>query len=86
MPGLTSTKKLPSRNVRGRIANVAFLWSGSPCLSNAIVTSAALHRAGVCDASWQPGAAWMLCTFPTSTPAIRTSDAGRSPFALENVA
>jgi hypothetical protein len=55
-------------------------------LSNVIVTFAALQRAGVCAASWQPGAAPMLCTLPTSTPAMRTSDAGRKPLALEKVA
>ena len=44
VPGLTSTKKLPSRKMRGRIAKVASVCSGSPCLSIVIVTSAAWHR------------------------------------------
>ena len=41
VPGEMSTKKLPSRKIRGRIANVASLWIGSPAFSIVIVTSAA---------------------------------------------
>ncbi len=86
VPGLTSTKKFPSRNVRGRIANVASVCSGSPWSSIVIVTWAAeqLARPGW---SWaQPGTLPMPVTLPTLTPAIRTSDPGRSPPALANVA
>ena len=47
VPGLTSTKKLPSRKIRGRIANVASVWIGRPLLSIVIVTSAAWHATRV---------------------------------------
>ena len=93
MPGLTSTKKFPSRKIRGRIANVASLWSGSPELSIVIVTSAALHcwlpPATVCcgvPPVLQSGTGPTLSTLPTLIPAILTSESGFSPFALEKTA
>ncbi len=86
VPGLRSTKKLPSRKIRGRIANVASLCSGSPLLSISIVTSAARHAAGFFYAEWQPGTSETPVTLPTLTPAIRTSEPDCSPFALEKIA
>ena len=41
VPGLMSTKKLPSRKIRGRIAKVASSWIGRPWSWIVIVTSAA---------------------------------------------
>ncbi len=42
VPGCTSTKKLPSRKIRGRIFSVASLWSGRPLSWISIVTIAAV--------------------------------------------
>ena len=39
VPGFTSTKKLPSRKIRGRIFIVASLWIGRPVLLISIVTT-----------------------------------------------
>ena len=75
-PGCRSTKKLPSRKIRGRILAVASLCSGSPCSSIAIVTTV------LSVPSW----ASIRLTLPTSTPAIRTGESGRSPFEDVNTA
>ena len=40
VPGLRSTKKLPSRKMRGRIFSVASAWIGRPSSLIAIVTTA----------------------------------------------
>ena len=58
-PGCTSTKKLPSRKMRGRIFSVASRWIGRPLRSIRIVTTAACA----------PSSAWaILVTLPTLTP------------------
>ena len=67
VPGLRSTKKLPSRKMRGRIFSVASLWMGSALLSSSMVTTAA---------SLDPARSTFL-TLPTLTPAMRTGDPGR---------
>ena len=71
-PGLTSTKKLPSRKIRGRILNVASLWIGRPLPSMRIGTTAAARP----PSTWETEE-----TLPTSTPAIRTGEPGRMSFA-----
>ncbi len=77
MPGVTSTKKLPSRKMRGRILKRVSGRSGRPLSWIRIVTTAPssprLPRS-------------TLVTLPTSTPAIRTGDALRRLFALLNAA
>ena len=76
-PDVMSTKKLPSRKMRGRILAVASLWIGRPSV---------LIRS-VRRAPWPPWfARSMFVTLPTSTPAIRTGDPGRMLFALANAA
>ena len=77
VPGVTSTKKLPSRKMRGRILNCASECSGRPLSWICIVTSAPLSP--WCARS-------IFVTLPTSTPAIRTGDALRRLFALLNAA
>ena len=79
--------------MRGRIANVASLWSGSPLLSIVIVTSAALHcvlfpATAFCGVppTLHPGTAPTLSTLPTLMPAIRTSESGSRPLALAKTA
>src|ERR1700722_1238940 len=84
VPGATSTKKLPSRNVRGRIQKVASEWIGRPFESISIVTSDAWQLASPPDL--QPGSSATPMTLPTLTPAIRTAEFGTSPLALANVA
>ncbi len=75
VPGLTSTKKLPSRKMRGRIAKAASLWIGRPLGSMRSVTSA----------SSSPLRRWRtVVTLPTLTPAIRTGEFGRMLFAVLN--
>ena len=86
VPGETSTKKLPSRKMRGRIANVASRWIGSPLSSISIVTSAVLQAVAVVVAVLQPGSVETPVTLPTLTPAIRTSESACSPLALEKIA
>ena len=86
VPGLTSTKKLPSRKCAGGSRTSRPCGAAAPACRSSSSRRRRCIAAGVCAASWQPGPAPMLCTLPTLTPAIRTSDAGRSPFALENVA
>ncbi len=86
VPGETSTKKLPSRKMRGRMANVASSWIGSPSLVMLIVTSAAWQALCVVLADLHPGSCATELTVPTLTPAMRTSDPGCSPLALANVA
>ena len=68
-----STKKLPSRKMRGRIFSWASLWIGSPDLLISIVTVAAPRP---------PGRPVTRSTLPTSTPAIRTGDFGCRLFAF----
>ena len=93
MPGCRSTKKLPSRKIRGRIANVASLWIGSPLSETVNVTSAAEHCwlgapevfCGV-PPSLHPGTGPTPVTWPTSIPAIRTGDPGLTPLAFEKTA
>ena len=65
---------------------MASLCSGRPVFWSSIVTSAAWH----CDCvepftlQWATGVT--LATRPTLIPAIRTSESGFSPLALENTA
>jgi hypothetical protein len=68
--------------MRGRMAKVASLWSGSPLSSIVIVTTAALH--GCWPLQLVSGAT--LATLPTLMPAMRTSESGRTPLALANTA
>src|SRR2546423_3043931 len=87
-PGLISTKKFPSRKMRGRIQKVASWWMGKPLSSIDMVTLAAVHSC------WGPLMAWIvqpfmgatLCTLPTLTPAIRTSASCLRPLALGKIA
>ena len=79
-------KKFPSRKMRGRIRKVASVCSGRPFSSIVIVTSAAAQRVRFRATSAHPGTALIPCTLPTLTPAIRTSESGRSPLALEKTA
>ena len=67
VPGVRSTKKLPSRNRRGRIFAVASVCSGSALLSIVIVTTAA---------SRSPPTCLTVVTCPTFTPAMRTEARG----------
>jgi hypothetical protein len=76
-PAVRSTKKLPSRKMRGRILAVASAWIGRPLSSIRIVTIAP---------SPPRFARSTLLTLPTSTPAIRTGDPGRMLFELANAA
>ena len=71
-PGCTSTKKLPSRKMRGRIFIVASRCSGRPLRSRRIVTTAACLPSSACA---------IFVTLPTSTPAIRTGAFVRMSFA-----
>ena len=64
VPGCRSTKKLPSRKIRGRIFIVASLWMGSALLESSILTS---------EASPPPALSTPM-TLPTLTPAIRTGE------------
>jgi hypothetical protein len=64
-PGWRSTKKLPSRKIRGRILSCASPWIGSALSSISIVTLAA---------SLPASTASTFVTFPTSTPATRTGE------------
>ena len=75
-PGLRSTKKLPSRKMRGRILAVASSCSGSPSSSIWSTTTAASV----------PSSASTSLTLPTSTPAIRTGEPGRIELADWNTA
>ena len=86
VPGETSTKKLPSRNVRGRIAKVASSWIGRPWLVIVIWTWAARHAVWSLADGLHPGSGVTAVTVPTLTPAIRTRAPGRIPLALANVA
>jgi hypothetical protein len=67
-----STKKLPSRKMRGRILKVASRWIGRPFLSIRMVTSAAWRPASTCPTP---------VTLPTLTPATRTGEPERMPLA-----
>ena len=77
-PGLTSTKKLPSRNTRGRIFIVASSWMGSADFFISMVTIAA-------PSPLPPSStASTFLTLPTSTPAIRTGELGLMLLAVSN--
>ena len=65
-----STKKLPSRKIRGRIFAAAFARTGRPRSRIAIVTVADCEPGLVCSTD---------VTSPTSTPAIRTGECGLMP-------
>src|SRR5690242_13195711 len=65
VPGSGSTKKLPSRKMRGRILARASVWIGRPDSPIVIVTSTA-------SLPFDVGST--LVTLPTSTPAIRTGE------------
>ena len=62
LPGSSSTKKLPSRKIRGRIAAKASVWTGRPPPSTVKVTVVLSPSRSV------------AITTPTSTPAIRTGE------------
>ena len=62
LPGSSSTKKLPSRKIRGRIAAKASSWIGRPAPLTVKVTVVASPSRSV------------EITLPTSTPAIRTGE------------
>src|SRR5207302_10792787 len=85
--GLTSTKKFPSRKIRGRIQNVESLWIGSPLSSIDIVTLAAVHGCPgpLTAASVQVFIGSTLWTLPTFTPAMRTSASCLRPLALGKI-
>jgi hypothetical protein len=76
VPGLRSTKKLPSRKIRGRIFASASLWIGSPGSLISIVTIAVFVSA----------LRSIALTFPTLTPAIRTGEFRRMLFDVSNTA
>ena len=76
VPGCRSTKKLPSRKIRGRIFAVASLWIGRPLSLISIVTTAASV----------PACRSILVTLPTLTPAMRTGEFSRIEFADSNTA
>ena len=76
-PGWRSTKKLPSRKMRGRIFSCASLWIGSPFFSISISTRAAVEF---------PPIGSTFFTLPTSTPAMRTGERGLRLFAELKVA
>ena len=76
-PAVRSTKKLPSRKIRGRILAVASAWIGRPLSSIRIVTIAPVPPRSVRSTP---------VTLPTSTPAIRTGEPGRRLFELSNAA
>ncbi len=77
-PGLMSTKKLPSRNTRGRIFICASRWIGSALFFSSIVTMAA-------PSPLPPSStASIFLTLPTSTPAIRTGELGLRLLAVTN--
>ena len=65
VPGCRSTKKLPSRKMRGRIFTVASLWIGS-----ALVVELHRHDGGV----GRVLARSIFLTLPTLTPAMRTGE------------
>ena len=75
-PAVRSTKKLPSRKMRGRILAVASSCSGRPFLLISITTSA-----------WSvPSFGLISLTLPTWTPAIRTGELTRRPLEDSNTA
>ncbi len=65
VPGLRSTKKLPSRKMRGRIFSSAFWWIGSASSSSFMVTTVVVASSE---------SASTFDTSPTCTPAIRTGE------------
>ena len=75
LPALRSTKKLPSRKIRGRTFSVASVWIGRPLRCIAIVTTTVL-----------PFPRSTFVTLPTFTPAIRTGEFPCSSFAFASTA
>ncbi len=76
-PGCMSTKKLPSRKMRGRICSLASLCTGRPLSWIAITTRAASA----------PGRTRSTAvTLPTVTPATRTGEFVRMLFELGKTA
>ena len=73
VPGWRSTKKLPSRKMRGRIFIVASAWIGRPASATAIATTAV-----------PAGPRFTPVTRPTFTPAMRTGELRCSSLAEEN--
>lgn len=67
VPGFTSTKKLPSRKIRGLIVAVASVWMGRPWDSMRMVTRAAAAPPSL---SILP----TPVTLPTLTPPMRTGE------------
>ena len=76
-PGSRSTKKLPSRKIRGRIFSSASSWIGRPRSSISMVTRAA---------PLPDSTASIFLTLPTSTPAMRTGDLGLRLFTFVKTA
>jgi len=77
-PGLMSTKKLPSRNTRGRTFMVASSWMGSAEFFISMVTIAA-------PSPLPPSSTGStFLTLPTSTPAMRTGELGLRLLAVSN--
>ena len=74
-PGSRSTKKLPSRKIRGRTFTVASAWIGRPSSEISIVTSAP---------RCSPGRRSTDVTSPTVMPAMRTGDFGLTSPAFLN--
>jgi hypothetical protein len=70
-PDWRSTKKLPSRKIRGRILAVASVWIGRPSSSICMTITAPS----------EPSCGLISLTLPTSTPAMRTGEPGRMEFA-----
>jgi hypothetical protein len=70
VPGDRSTKKLPSRKIRGRIRALASSCTGRPLSRSASVTVADCAPGFVCST---------FVTSPTSTPAIRTGECAPMP-------
>jgi hypothetical protein len=68
-PGSRSTKKLPSKMIRGRTLSFASLWIGRPLSEISIVMRAAC--------SPRPSGSTFV-TLPTLTPAIRTKESALS--------
>ena len=77
VPGFMSTKKLPSRKMRGRILSSASLWTGSADSFTSIVTSETVASSS---------AASIFVTLPTSTPAMRTGELSCRLLVVSNIA
>jgi hypothetical protein len=77
VPGASSTKKLPSRKIRGRIFALASSYSGRP-LSRMASVSVDERAPGLVAST--------PVTLPTSTPAIRTGEPGLMALESRNAA